>query len=120
GVARRADGEPIDHLFSIVSNGFHCLATNTGYVAAEMNASNGERIPTISPYLSARFLGRPWVALVESLGRVPSAQTRIERHALDDLIRETAGHVEAWLEHIGFTMEDVEPGLYFRIVRDDF
>jgi hypothetical protein len=114
GVCLRYPGEPIDRCCSTVLNAFHHLATYTGYVAAEMLASNRTRTPSLNRGNADRLLGPPWDAVVDALAAIPPATTPVARDQADKIAWEMADDVERWLDHVGFTLRDLpDGGAYF-------
>jgi hypothetical protein len=114
-------GGPVDRCCQTVLSAFHHLATNTGYVAAEMLACGRRRIPKIDPAAKRRLLGRPWESVVDSLGSIPSAAAAIAPDELETRAWAAADRVEEWLRHVGFTLTDLpEGGVDFEVLRRDF
>jgi hypothetical protein len=121
GVHSHDLGEPIGRCYEMVVNTFHQLATYTGYVAAEMLACDRERRPEIEPAARRRLLGSAWEGVIDSLDAIPSAATVIVPAELEALAWSTVDRVEDWLEHVGFTLEDLpQGGVYFHVLRCDF
>ena len=121
GVCLRYPGEPIDRCFGTVLSAFHQLATYTGYVAAEIHASGGTRTLQVDAGARLRLLGPAWDDVVDALRAIPPATTAMALHELEALAWEIAGHVERWLDHVGFTLQDLpDGGTYLDVLRHDF
>jgi hypothetical protein len=93
-----------------VSDAFLGLATSTAYVAAEIDATGGERDVDVAAGLYARLLGPRWRAVIDELRRLPPGDvpTRVDR--LDLQVYRVADRLEDWLAHIGFSWLDGADG----------
>jgi hypothetical protein len=93
-----------------VSDAFLALATSTAYVAAEIDATGGERDVDVAADVYARLLGPRWRAVIDELRRLPPGDvpTRVDR--LDVQAYRVAGRLEDWLAHIGFSWVDGADG----------
>jgi len=120
GVVLRYPSEPIDRTCSTVLTAFSTLTTLGGYLAAEEIASGGERSPDTTSPMWRRYVGTAWPPLVEALSAIPSAAVRRTREELDLLVEPVAAACEEWLEVVGFTLADLEEGVYFDVLTHDF
>jgi hypothetical protein len=104
-------------IFEKVGRAFNTVATATGYVAAEYDATGRTRLPQVSQDLSRRLLGTAWMDLLHTLVQLPPADTHADRPDLDAQAHLAAEHIEAWLGHIGFGWEDRDGGLFFKVMK---
>lgn len=101
-----------------VGAAFNAIATATGYVAAEIDATDEARLPQVAIDLARRLLGGVWVDLVRALRKLPPADVETSRADLDAQAHEVARCVEAWLEHIGFAWDSTDDGgLFFHVLK---
>jgi hypothetical protein len=86
------------------------------------------RRPRATSNERSRPSGALWVRLVngwserlrDRLSDLPSAAIPTDISALDGSTFEVARVLEQWLEYIGFTVEDLDDGIYFDVLRHDF
>jgi len=107
----------VGRILEKVGPAFNALATATGYVAAEYDASSRTRRPQISNDASRCLLGNAWADLVDTLIQLPPADRSADRIDLDAIAYQAAEHIEAWLAHIGFSWEDRDDGLFFHVMK---
>ncbi len=101
-----------------VGKAFHGLATFTGYVAAELNATADGRGVVLQSELEATVLGDPWRAVVNELNQLSPAHSPTPRETLDEQALAVANLLDEWLEHIGFAWEDLNGDeLYFHVLK---
>jgi hypothetical protein len=120
GVTNRYRNEPVDRCCRTVLQAFYNLAILMGYLAAEHLGSAGERTPDAGVRRWSRLVGPAWGELLDLLEAMPSANERTPRAQLDEQAFALADVLARWLEHIGFTIDDLDEGFYFRVVRHDF
>jgi hypothetical protein len=108
----------VERIMGAVGAAFNAIATATGYVAAEIDATDETRLPQVEIDLARRLLGGVWVDLVRALRELPPADVEASRADLDTQAHEVARCVEAWLEHIGFAWENTDDGgLFFHVLK---
>jgi hypothetical protein len=101
----------VESVFRSVLNGFHALVTHSAYVAAELAAKSASPIQFgLDQEVDDLMLGPPWREVLEALMRLPAANEPTNLLSLDAFAFEVAERVEAWLEHFGFTVEQVDDG----------
>lgn len=90
------------------------------YVAAELDAATSGRAIDTEPALANGLLGDPWRAVVAALQRLPAAHAPAEISVLKGLSVEVRRCIAAWLEHVGFALEDRPGGrLYFGVLNPE-
>ncbi len=100
-----------------VSDAFLALATSTAYVAAEIDATGGERDVDVDVAVYDRLLGQDWRAVIGELRRLPAGDVPTTVQRLDLQAHSVAARLEDWLAHIGFTwVEDAAGGLDFGVL----
>ena len=100
-----------------VLNGFHALATLTGYVAAEIKAD--DVLPTefaVADEVDDLILGPAWRAVLEALVELPPADRTAPRPELDDAAKRVAERLWAWLSAIGFDLREEGEITHFEVL----
>lgn len=83
-------------------------------------ASGGARSPAVTDGLRERLVANWYELLRDRLAALPPATTQALPSDLDNATFALADALEGWLEAIGFTLADVDGGLYFDVLRHDF
>jgi hypothetical protein len=100
-----------------VSDAFLALATSTAYVAAEIDATGGQRDVDVAVDVYDRLLGEKWRAVIGELRRLPAGDVPTTVQRLDLQAHGVAARLEDWLAHIGFTwLEDAAGRLAFGVL----
>lgn len=100
-----------------VLNGFHALATLSGYVAAEIKAAGGTPEEfVVAEEVDDLILGPAWRAMLEALMELPPADRPTPRPELDDAAMRVAGRLWAWLDEIGFDLRAEGGATHFKIL----
>jgi hypothetical protein len=101
-----------------VLDAFHGLATSSAYVAAELLAAGKDAADLeFSEAIDAVVLGERWRDVLVALQQLPLADIATDRAELDEHAFQVAERLSQWLKHIGFTVEAVDEGTDFRILR---
>ena len=99
-----------------VLNGFHALATYTGYVAAEIAAAaTSPREVDIDCEVDDLILGSAWEEVLEAMIELPPADHPTTRSELDDAAMRVAVCLHNWLTAIGFDLREENGSSHFHV-----
>jgi hypothetical protein len=119
GINLRYPNEPIDRCMQTVITGFHQVTMALAYIAAD-EVAGGPAAAKYGEQLWGRLVGDHYDRFRDGLARFPSASTPSRIHELDRLAFSLALILQDWLEHVGFTVKDMDEGFYFDVLTHDF
>jgi hypothetical protein len=99
-----------------VLNGFHALATYTGYIAGELAAAaNSPQQFEIADEVDDLILGSIWGKVVKALAELPPADQPTPRSELDGAAMRVAERLQDWLSVIGFDLSEQNGLTHFAV-----
>ncbi|MBS1893365.1 MAG: hypothetical protein JST59_18865 [Actinobacteria bacterium] len=106
----------VHRLAERVLNGFHALATYTGYVAAEIGAAGTTTEDlVVDEEVDDLILGPAWRATLEALVELPPADRPTPRPELDAAAMTIANRLWDWLSAIGFQVREEGGSIHFAV-----